>query len=238
MKRRIGIVPKAELFDMEKSNMNDRYILGNNYTKQAAKAGCIPIGVAPVDNWLPEDELEVFDGYLVQGGPEFYPYHFQIARDAIEHHKPYLGICLGAQLIYTYLALKKMVEEAGYEGDLVKANCTLRERRGPDFSVLKPIPGHRAHAMTRGKEDAAKHDVSIVPGTMLHRLLGRDTMRIASFHDLIVPPDQSLVTVNAWAAGETGIVEGVECSDHVLGIQGHPEVDDLLPQIFSFLTEA
>ena len=234
MKKIIGVVPKSVLFDLTKSNMSDVYHLGNNYCKRVLDAGALPMCVTPIDNWVPEESLAMFDGYIVQGGDDYYPYHFQIVHDAVIHHKPYLGICLGEQLIYAYFALRKMVEEQGYEGDLVKAICTLLESRGPSFSVLQPVQGHRSNPMTRGGEDAAKHDVSVVPGTILHRLMGRTSLRAASFHRLQVPPSQKLLTINAWSAD--GVVEGVEYADHMLGVQFHPEVDDLLPEIFSFLT--
>lgn len=237
MAKVIGIVPKAEMFDLEKSNMSDRYFIGNNYAKRVHEAGAVPVGVVPVDNWVPEESLKVFDGYIVQGGPDFYPYHFQIAHDAVVNRKPYLGICLGEQLIYVYLALRKMVEEQGYEGDLVKAICDLRTKNGPDFSVLEKVSGHRSPVAPRGEEDSAKHDVNIVPGTILSRVLGKNTVRAASYHYLNVPPSQNLVTINAYAADGSGVVEGVEYGGHMLGVQFHPEVDDLLPEIFSFLTE-
>lgn len=236
MKKIIGVVPKSVLFDMTKSNMSDVYHLGNNYCKRVLNAGAIPLCVTPVDNWVPEESLAMFDGYIVQGGDEYYPYHFQIVHDAVVHHKPYLGICLGEQLIYAYFALRRMVEEQGYDGDLVKAICTLLEAHGPSFSVLEPVQGHRSAPMTRGGEDAAKHAVSVVPGTLLHRLMGRTSLRAASFHRLQVPPSQEFLTVNAWSAD--GVVEGVEYADHMLGVQFHPEVDGLLPEIFSFLTKA
>ena len=236
MKKIIGVVPKSVLFDPTKSNMSDVYHLGNNYCKRVLDAGALPMCVTPIDNWVPEESLAMFDGYIVQGGDDYYPYHFQIVHDAVIHHKPYLGICLGEQLIYAYFALRKMVEEQGYEGDLVKAICTLLESRGPSFSVLQPVQGHRSNPMTRGGEDAAKHDVSVVPGTILHRLMGRTSLRAASFHRLQVPPSQKFLTINAWSAD--GVVEGVEYADHMLGVQFHPEVDGLLPEIFSFLTQA
>ena len=81
----------------------------------------------------------------------------------------------------------------------------------------------------------AKHDVNIVPGTLLHRVLGRDTMRITTFHNLSTPPEQTLVTVNAWSAKGDNVVEGTEYRDHILGVQGHPEADTCLPQLFQFL---
>ena len=236
MKKIIGIVPSASLGDMTRSNMSDMYKILNNYTKRVAEAGGAPIGLAPVDYWLDEASLDACDAFVVQGGPEFYPYHFQVIHHAITHGKRYLGICLGAQLIYVYLKLREMVEAQGYEGDLVKAICDLRDEKGARFSVLQPVEGHYASAMTRGEEDAAKHDVTVVPGTLLHRVLGKDTLRAASFHHLHVPPTQNLVTINAWAADGSGVVEGVEYGEKFLGIQSHPEVDNLLPELFAFVT--
>ena len=237
MAKIIGVVPKADLFAPEKSCMDDFYMVGNNYCKRVLEAGGIPVCVTPVDNWIPEQALSMFDAYIVQGGPDYYPYHFQIVHDAVVNHKRYLGICLGEQLIYVYFALKKMVEEQGYEGDLVKAICDLREKNGPDFSVLKAIPDHRSAPTTRGNEDEAKHNVNVVPGTILHRLVGRDTIRAASYHNLNVPPEQELVTISAWSAKGDGVVEGVEYGDNLFGVQFHPEMDELLPEIFTFLTE-
>ena len=190
-----------------------------------------------MDYWLTEEALDLCDGFIVQGGDEFYADHFQVIHHAITPGKKYLGICLGEQLIYVYLELKRRVEERGYEGDLIKAICAYIEEQGPDFSVQEKIPGHRSESMPRGQEDVAKHDVNIVPGTLLHRVLGRDTMRIASFHYLDTPPTQKLVTINAWSAKGDGVVESTEYGENILGVQGHPEVDDLLPEIFEFLAK-
>lgn len=237
MKKIIGVVPASSLGDMTKSTMSDHYRVGNNYTKRVAEAGCVPIGMTPVDNWLSEEAMDLCDGFIVQGGDEFYPYHYQIMHHVLTKGKRYLGICLGEQLIYVYQELKRRVEEQGYEGDLVKAICDYVAAQGPEFSVQEKIPDHRSGAMTRGGEDAAKHDVNIIPGTLLHRLMGRDTMRLASFHYLHTPATQKLVSINAWSAKGDGVVEGTEYGDKILGIQGHPEVDDLLPEVFKFLAE-
>lgn len=233
MKRIIGIAPASLIGNPDESCMKDYYKLCNNYIRRMVEAGCTPIGLAPSDNLLTEEALEMCDGFLVQGGAEFYPYHFQIIHHAVTRGKRYLGICLGQQLIYVYFALRHIVEERGYEGDLVSAICDYLAEQPADFSLQKTVAGHRMEAPKRGSEDAVKHDVRVVPGTLLHRVLGKEDMRIATFHNKATPPEQTLVTINAWSAD--GVVEGTEYSDHILGVQGHPEIDGLLPELFLFL---
>lgn len=236
MKKIIGIAPASLPGGPAESCMKDYYRLSNNYIKRAVEAGGMPVGLAPVDNWLTEEALDMCDAFLVQGGAEFYPYHFQIIHHAVTHGKKYLGICLGQQIIYVYFALRRMLEEQECDCDVVKAICDYLAAQPTDFSLQKKTPGHRCEYPPRGHEDEAKHDVNVVPGTLLHRVLGRDVMRLCSFHSLSTPPEQTLVTVNAWSATGDGIVEGTEYSDNILGVQGHPEADGLLPELFAFLT--
>lgn len=231
----IGIVPKSLTLEENISSIDDCYRLGNNYIKRVVEVGGTPVGLAPADNWLTEESLEMCDAFLVQGGSKFYPYHFQIMHHAVTKGKRYLGICLGQQVIYAYFELKRRVEEIGYEGDLVKAICNYIARQPSGFTVQRMVSNHYYEFPPRGSEDAAKHDVEIVPNTLLHRVLGRDRMRICSFHTYNTPQTQNLVTVNAWSAAGDGVVEGTEYGDSILGVQGHPEMDSLLNALFAFL---
>ena len=237
MKRIIGIVPTPSMGKPEDSCFSDSYKVGNNYILRTAEAGCVPVGLAPVNYWLDEKALEACDGFLIQGGSEFHPYHFQVMHHALATGKKYLGICLGSQLIYVYFKLRSVVEEEGYEGDLIKAMCAYLAKQEPGFTFQKRIPDHCGGKVERGNEDAAKHDVDVIPGTLLHRVLGRDRMRLCSYHYLCTPPDQTLVKINSWSAKGDGVVEGVEFGENILGVQGHPEADDLLPELFAFLSE-
>ena len=209
MDKVIGIVPQGELFDLSKSNMHDLYKVGNNYAKRVAEAGGYPMSLAPVDGWVSEKTLDICDGFVVQGGAIIFPYHFQTIHHAVTRGKRFLGICLGEQLIYIYFALRKAVEEKGYEGDLLKAIYTMYKDPNRGFPLLETADNHYSKAMTRGQEDEVKHDVDIVPGTNLHRLMGREKLRGASYHRKCVPAQQDAVTVNAWAADDSGTVEGV-----------------------------
>ena len=237
MKKWIGLVPKYKVGDPEKSCMTDYILVGHTYAQRISKTGCTPIALVPVNGWLTEDALDACESFLVQGGQEFYPYHFQVIHHAVTHHKKYLGICLGEQLIYAYFELKRRVEEQGYQGDLVKAICDYLDNQLKGASLLESVSGHYAELPARGQEDSAKHDVQIVPGSLLHRVLGRDTMRLCTFHEKSIPSNQTLLSINAWPASGERVVEGVEYGDNILGVQGHPEVDDLLPELFQFLAE-
>lgn len=230
----VGIVPKSLVLSKNESCMQDFYHLGNNYVKRVSEAGGTPVGLAPVDNWISEDQLNMCDTFVVQGGAAFFPYHFQVIHHAITTGKRLLGICLGEQLIHVYLELRRRVEEQGYEGDLAKAIWDFKQTQS---SVLQSIPNHHCDFPARGNEDVAKHDVNIVPGTLLHKVVGRDSIRLCSFHYLNVPPTQTLATINAWSALDDGVVEGIEYGDNILGIQGHPEADELLLDIFNFITK-
>ena len=69
------------------------------------------------------------------------------------------------------------------------------------------------------------------------RFAAHDSAGVASFYTadaLLMPPDQEVVTGRA----ADGTIEAVELADHefVLGVQWHPEQDDL--RLFSALTSA
>ena len=234
-KKVIGILPKGILFDPEKPNT---YTLINNYTKRVLEAGCVPVCLAPVDGRLTREQLDVCDGFIAQGGTKMWPYHYQVIDYCYNTGKKYLGICLGMQLIHRYYALRKVATEMGLEGPMDEIVMDLYYNKNVGHDLLQAIEGHWLKDYDRSEGlDAAKHDVNVVPGTVLHRLLGRQMIRGGSFHHWRAENPVEELTVNAWATDGTGTVEGVENGSNILGVQFHPEIDDLLPEIFKFLTE-
>ncbi len=230
MKKVIGVVPKGTLFEPEKPA---GYWLGNSYIKRVTEAGGIGVCLAPVDGRISQEQLELCDGFIVQGGTQMWPYHFQVIHHAATTGKKLLGICLGMQLVHRYYRMCHIVEEMGMEGPADEAMIDLFFNKEIGHDLLHRVEGH----MRKGFADGVKHDVDIVPGTILHRLLGRDTARAASFHNWRAEDPAPELTVNAWATDGTGTIEGVENGKNILGVQFHPEVDDLLPEIFKFLME-
>ena len=235
-KKIIGVLPKGVLNDPEKQN---HYYLINNYTKRVLEAGCIPMCLAPVDGRLTQEQLDVCDGFIAQGGTQMWPYHYQVIDHCYNTGKKYLGICLGMQLIHRYYALRKVAQEKGLEGPMDEIVMDLYYNQGIGHNLLQKVEGHclKGYDVKQEGYDAAKHDVDVVPGTILHRLLGRETVRGGSFHHWRVENPVEELTINGWASDGSGTIEGVENGSNILGVQFHPEIDDLLPEIFKFLTE-
>ena len=237
MKKVIGIVPKGILFEQEKPALSDIYHLGNNYVKAVAEAGAIPMCLAPLDGRVSQEQLELCDGFIVQGGTKIWPYHYQVIHHAAVTGKKYLGICLGMQLVHRYYAMRQLVEELGLEGSVDENIIRLAQEKKMGRGVLYQVEGHYRSGITRENTDIVKHDVDVVPGTVLYRLLGRTQARAASFHHWRVEDPVEALTINAWATDGSGTIEGVENGSNVLGVQFHPEVDGMLPELFRFLTE-
>ena len=106
--------------------------------------------------------------------------------------------------------------------------------QGIGEDLLHRVEGHRTVDSVLDAHKA-KHLVSVVPGTVLHKILGQSEIDGASFHNWCVKDPVDILTVNAWAAD--GTIEGIENGSNILGVQFHPEMDDTLPEIFRFLTE-
>ena len=107
--------------------------------------------------------------------------------------KKLLGVCLGMQLVHRYYKMPDVIAEMGLEGPADEVMIDLFYNKEIDHDFLHRIESH----MRTGFADGMKHNVNIVPGTILHRLLGRDTAIGASFHNWRAEDSAAAVTVNA-----------------------------------------
>ena len=93
----IGIIARDEKID----NTTMKSITKNNLKHLHNK--CNYIGILNYDNSLINTEiLDLCDGFIIQGGKDVYPYHFQILEYCIKNNIPLLGICMGHQIIGLY----------------------------------------------------------------------------------------------------------------------------------------
>jgi putative glutamine amidotransferase len=109
------------------------------------------------------------------------------------------------------------------------------------------LEGKLDHRMPQGVayEEAygVRHAVSIVPGGLLHRLLGQTEIQVNSLHWQAIDRLAERLTVEAVAPD--GVIEAVSvpnARDFVLGVQWHPEYrateNPLSMQLFRAFAEA
>ena len=228
MKKIVGIVSPATLYTTASTN-DDRYNFGNNYGKRIVEAGGIPAGVLPVDGNVSDEMLDAFDSFIICGGHQILPYHLQVVDYAVRNSKPLLGICMGLQTIHCWFRLKEEMERTDFQGSMYQ----LYEKMDPE--LLTRVEGHilSTSAFARNDADIVKQTVGVLPNTHLARLLNSDQVSAISYHSYQANQPSPHLIISARA--EDGTVEGLEYSDHILGVQFHPEADDTLLPLFRFL---
>jgi putative glutamine amidotransferase len=193
------------------------YAIRENYCSAVRHAGGLPV-LLPHDPELAESYLDRIDGLVVTGGgfdvdPALFgapsrhasvktkdrrtAFELAAAKGALARDMPVLGICGGEQLLAVALG-----------GTLVQ-------------HIPDEIPGALPHRQPNPRHEPG-HGVRIVPGTLLHRIAGADSLAVNSAHHQAVKTAGPGVVVDAVA--EDGVVEGIEDPRRrfCLGVQWHP----------------
>jgi putative glutamine amidotransferase len=211
------------------------YALRTNYADAIAAAGGLPVAL-PHHVDLTGAYLESLDALVVTGGafdvdPALYgapeahaTVVLKATRTAAEHallaaalarDLPVLGICGGQQLLAVALG----------------------------GTLIQHIPHERPEAMDHEQKNPRHepgHAVTLTPGTLLHRIVGADTMLVNTSHHQAVREAGPGVLVNAVAPD--GVIEGIEAPGRrfCIGVQWHPEflIDPGDARLFAALIEA
>lgn len=198
------------------------FSLGGNYTNAVFKAGGIPVILpATNDRDAMETYFKLINGLILVGGPDLDPasygdspklatvhpahqlrqeFSLTLARTALSHDIPFMGICMGCQVM-NVAAGGSLYQDIEYQV--------------PEYSVrhFRKIAPHYPF-----------HNVTIVPDSLLHRIVGKTEMEVNSAHH------QSIRVLaeglKAIAFSEDRIIECIEHPQKrfALGIQWHPEV--------------
>ena len=194
------------------------YALRENYFGAVAAAGGLPIAL-PHEPEMAEAYLDEIDGLVVTGGafdvdPSFYgdgdkhptvktkdrrtAFELAVAKGALARDMPVLGICGGQQLLHVVLG----------------------------GTLIQHIPDTVADALAHEQpnpRDQAGHAVKVVKGTLLHRIVGAETLAVNSAHHQAAKDAPPGVVVDALAPD--GVIEGIEAPRYrfCLGVQWHPE---------------
>lgn len=176
--------------------------------------------------------LEVVDGVLLTGArANVHPGRFR--TEPHPRHEPYdeQRDALALPLIEACIA--RGVPIFGICRGLQEMNVAFGGSLHPE---IRELPGRMNHRMVRLETGeihpdptvifADRHDVNLVPGGMLARLLGRETIRVNSLHGQGILECGSRVVVEGVA--EDGTIEAIRIADascFALGVQWHAEYD-------------
>jgi putative glutamine amidotransferase len=193
------------------------YALRANYMGTIAAAGGLPVAL-PHEPELAQAYLDRIDALVVTGGafdvdPGLYgggekhatvtlkegrtQTELALVRGALARNLPVLGICGGEQLL------------------AVAVGGTLIQHI-PD-SVANPLEHEQ-----KNPRDQPGHTVTLVEGTLLHRIIGHTEMAVnSSHHQAVATPGSAVVN----AVAPDGVIEGIEDPRFrfCLGVQWHPE---------------
>ena len=194
------------------------YALRANYADAIAGAGGLPLALPHLPA-LAGDFLDRIDALVITGGafdvdPALYgdrtrhdtvtlkqartEAELALLRGALARNLPVLGICGGQQLLAVVLG-----------GSLIQ-------------HIPDTVPDALEHEQPNPRHEAG-HAVDIIPGTLLHRIVGASEMQVNSSHHQAVRSPGLRAVVNAVA--EDGVIEGIEDPGfrYCLGVQWHPE---------------
>jgi putative glutamine amidotransferase len=194
------------------------YALRQNYADAIVAAGGLPVAL-PHDAALAADYLDRIDALVVTGGafdvdPTLYgdgdrhatvtlkegrtAAEMALTQGALGRDLPVLGICGGEQLLAVALG-----------GTLVQH---IPDSVADALEHEQPNPRHEPG-----------HPVAVVPGTLLHRIVGATQMQVNSAHHQAVRAPGPHAVVNATAPDT--VIEGLEDARYrfCLGVQWHPE---------------
>lgn len=211
------------------------YALRTNYMEAIAGAGGLPVAL-PHQASLAFDYVERIDALVVTGGafdvdPALYGSHqrhatvslkqgrtaaeLALVQAALDRCLPVLGICGGEQLLAVVLG------------------GTLHQH------IPDAVPGALPHEQPNPRHEPS-HEIAVIPGTLLHRIVGTARMRVNSAHHQAVSDPGPNALVDATAPD--GVIEGIEDErfPFCLGVQWHPEflIDEGDRHIFDALIAA
>ncbi|MSP67012.1 MAG: gamma-glutamyl-gamma-aminobutyrate hydrolase family protein [Alphaproteobacteria bacterium] len=194
------------------------YALRVNYFDAVAAAGGLAVAL-PHEPDAAAGYLDLIDGLLITGGafdvdPALFgatarhakvttkdrrtAFELAITRAALAADRPVLGICGGQQLLNVVLG-----------GTLIQ-------------HIPDEVAGALAHEQPNPRTEPG-HDVTVVAGTLLHRITGVERLAVNSAHHQAVQRVADGCVANALAPD--GVIEGIEATGRrfCLGVQWHPE---------------
>jgi putative glutamine amidotransferase len=214
----------------------EAFLLARSYIDAIQAAGGLALMLPPDPQAArePDEVLDILDGLILAGGADIDPatygeqphpatkgtwrerdeFEVALARRALEHDLPLLGICRGMQLMNV-------------------------ARGGTLIQHLPDDVGHEDHRRVPGSFDGADHDVRLADGSLAARVAGEVDHATKSHHHQAVAELGAGLVPTGWSTLDD-LPEAIEDPERrfALGVQWHPEADPGSRLIASLVAEA
>ena len=193
------------------------YAIRKNYLHSIKEVGGLPFPLIHSFGII-EDTLNLIDGVIITGGdfdinPSFYgqtntnsrnekklktSFEMELCNKCLLKDIPILGICGGEQLINVALG-----------GTLIQ---DIKNLKLDNLEHEQPNPRNQT-----------SHQVFIEPNTLLHGIVGKETIDVNSAHHQAVDKLGDGLTISG--TSKDNIIEAIESLNHkwCIGLQWHPE---------------
>jgi len=217
MKKPLIGIASCSTYMSDDNIFNDRYYILNNYIKPIIDAGGIPLGILYDEDTIIEENLDLFDGFLITGGTKIIKAHFSIIDYCVKNNKPFLGICMGMQALGVYSMYKEKSIESVYKNLLLI----------PDNKI------HNIQNTTRNNKEVIAHLVEINQESKLFDILRKTNIEVNSLHKYNVKNVGEDYLISA--KSEDGVIEAIEIKDKnkfIIGVEWHPELMPGMSNLF------
>lgn len=212
MKPLLGLIPLVD------DKLESLWMLPG-YMDGVAQAGGIPVMLPLTEDASDLEQLcAACDGFLLTGGHDVSPSVYG------EEKLPVCGVCSEARDRMERLVLEYALRDDKPVLGICRGHQLLNALLGG--TLYQDLPSQHPSAVEHHQQppyDVPIHTVSILPGTPLHELLGRDTLPVNSYHHQAVKALSP--RLKPMAVAEDGLVEAAYLPGHrfVWSVQWHPE---------------
>ena len=237
MKPIIGII--STRVSEEDRPFSSKTSFNETYPKRIIEAGGIPIGIIFPNNEFNTDELDLCDGFVLQGGSTIYSSNINTVHYALQKEKPILGICMGFQTMAGYEWLRS--EFGSVSPTYEEINNFFKPEDEVNFIYKKP--GHdELNPFYLSKIDKSKHGVLLTPNSNLALIFKSTYLDMPSVHgwsaiDKVLSSNQKHIFKITGRSAD-GNVEAIESTNPdwwAIGVQFHPELEDKNLPLFNQL---